>query len=375
MRFSFMKYDETENRKAIPEEFTEEDFQSPYPQIFAGRNDALYQIMRGNDCIYVISAGSKLFPKLKRTIETPEDFQSGSGRRKIDFVDIEAVNISIEEDGAHIRLKTWSKTFRWDTDAHTPEEIKALFDGLPMAFKDKVNDLSPDQREQKERLERICRVLRIASWISGLLFLFLARPYRALATINIAIPAAFLVIYALNLNRWSLFGYEKRESLTFGCWCVSMCAIIMRAFVDFNFPSPVQLVLPMLVVAAAGIAVFFVLSIGQAKKIKSMLCMLLCIALYTPGATVMLNYLLPVKNVRTYTASVLDKKIHKGSRSPERYNVTILTQVGEIEVYTTQEIYDILEIGGEAAYIQETSLLGIDFGDVYPSYLLVTGNF
>lgn len=340
----------------------------PFPVIFAERGDSLCQIVRGDECILSISLGDKLIPKPECAISSLDDFKPGKGCIRIGFRDIEAVHISIEESGAYIRLKTPTKSYRWFTPVMKPEEIESVFEGLPVTYGSKMHKLSKKEVRRKEELKKVCNVLQKFTWIAALLILFVGRPYKLLAVINMAIPIIFLVIYTQNLDDWELFGNKGRSDVTFGSWYFCALALLIRSLLDFNFRKPSQLLPPMCIAACAGIALFFLLSAGHRKRVKQVLCFLLCIVLYVPGSIVMVNHLLPVREAESHIAVVEKKTVHTGGKGPTTYRVTVSnSELGTFDVHTASKIYDQLETGDEVVYLREISVLGIETGNVRPA--------
>lgn len=340
----------------------------PFPELIAERSGTLYQIVRGDDSIYVIALGEKMALKPEKALHALEDFTPGRGRQRIEFRDIDAVHVCIEEDGAHIRLKTSSKVYRWISEGADTAEIEAMFGGLSLTFgSNKRGKLTSAQRRRKEELQATFKVLRVISWIAALVFLIVAQPYRVLAIINLGIPIIVLVLYARNLKDLELFGRNARQNITFGSWVMSGCAVMMRALMDYNLRRVGQLFVPAAVAAAVCIIAFVLLSLGQKKRFKQVLCFLLCVVLVVPFGMILVNSLLPVRNAEVFAAVILEKDIHSSHKGPDWYKITLRTdEFGMLEVNTSREIYDQLEIGDETAYLMETSILGIETGCVVP---------
>lgn len=247
----------------------------------------------------------------------------------------------------------------------------------PASGEPEAVQLTEAQQAKKKKIETICSVFFFANLIAGLLYwfgaqLFLAlRTSLALAFINLAIPVVFLFFYLLNLNNWDLFHDEERERMTMGSCVMSILALGMRAVCDFNYPKPAQLILPSLAIAAAGILLFFLLSIGRKKRLMQVFAFLLAIAVYAPSSAAIINAMLPEKATEIHISSVIEKDVHRVVRgSPADYIIILSNQLGEFEIRTFPNMFDLLEVGGEAVYVRETSILGVDLELVFPPSIL-----
>ncbi len=246
----------------------------------------------------------------------------------------------------------------------TEEEIYDFFQRLsPDVFPKKAAEIPASQRQKSRRvtLYRLRVGLLIAIGVINLPWLFLNVPYKLFAALALLPFPISLAISCLFPDDVSLDDRKKKNNrkvdfldpLLFSC-----IGPALRVFMDFNFltwkPLLIQAGLLLLLVAV----LLLVFNQELRKRIGYSLCIVLLCSMFCLGAIGQLNLLLDSSQPQQQVATITDMHISTSTKSPDRYYLTVVTVEGaELDLMTSKEHYDSLQIGENVTvYIKEGGL-------------------
>lgn len=244
--------------------------------------------------------------------------------------------------------------------------------GLPPLIKWRQNKKTAKKETTSKKpnsLRKKLKILRlgllIATGIIALPWLFLDVPYKLFSALSLLPFPVALTTICLFPEEVSLDDAPKKRGgrIEFAMPLIfSGFAPVLRAMLDFNFLSwtPLLIQAGVLLVLIGVVLLVFYKELRQ--RIGYFLCILLMCSMFCVGFIGQLNYLLDSSVTREQTAIVTDMHISSGSKSPDRYILTVVTQAGtEMELMTGKEHYDSLSVGESVTVYIKDGGLGIPY--------------
>ena len=228
---------------------------------------------------------------------------------------------------------------------------------------------APSTRKKPNNLRTMLKRLRVGLLIAigaiALPWLFLDVPYKLFSALSLLPFPVALTTICLFPEEVSLDDAPKKRGgrIEFAMPLIfSGFAPVLRAMLDFNFLSwtPLLIQAGVLLVLIGVVLLVFYKELRQ--RIGYLLCILLMCSMFCVGFIGQLNYLLDSSVTREQTAIVTDMHISSGSKSPDRYILTVVTQAGtEMELMTGKEHYDSLSVGESVTVYIKDGGLGIPY--------------
>ena len=249
------------------------------------------------------------------------------------------------------------------------EEIYTFFQRLsPNTLHNRTNEkpVSKPQKSRRAKLRQLRTGLMIAIGVIALPWMFLDVPYKlfsALSLLPFSITLATICLFpddiSLDENQSKKTGGQVEFFMPL---IFSGFAPALRTLFDFNFLTwkPLLLYSGILLVVIAVLLLVYYKELRH--RIGYLLCVLFLCIFFCIGAVGQLNYLLDTSGPQRQSATVTDMHISTGSKSPDRYVLTVVTFSGtEMELQTSKEHYNALSIGDNVTvYIKEGGL-GISY--------------
>lgn len=208
--------------------------------------------------------------------------------------------------------------------------------------------------------------LLVALGAIDLPWLFLDVPYKLFSVLSLLPFLAVLALLCLFPEDVTLDDRKDRKAdgrvdlIT--PLLLSGVAPALRTTMDFNFLTWKPLLIQAgLLLVLTGIALFL-FSRELRQRFWYFLCVLLLCAMFSLGAIGQLNYLLDTSVSQQQSATITDMRISTGSKSPDRYILTLITLSGtEMELHTSKEHYNELSVGDNVTVYIHQGGLGIPY--------------
>ena len=208
--------------------------------------------------------------------------------------------------------------------------------------------------------------LLVALGAIDLPWLFLDVPYKLFSVLSLLPFPAVLALICLFPEDVTLDDRKGRKTdgrvdlitpLIF-----SGLAPALRTTMDFNFLTWKPLLIQSgLLLVLIGIALFLC-SRELRQRLWYFLCVLLLCYTFSLGAIGQLNYLLDTSVPQQQASTITDMRISTGSKSPDRYILTLVTLSGtEMELQTSKEHYNELSVGDNVTVYIHQGGLGIPY--------------
>lgn len=247
--------------------------------------------------------------------------------------------------------------------------LAGLF-GLPPLLnrrKKKKSGTSPKSgKGRRVMLQHLRTGLFVALGAIDLPWLFLDVPYKLFSVLSLLPFLAVLLIIGLfpedvtlDDRKYSKAGgrVDLITPLT-----LSGIAPALRTIMDFNFLTWKPLLIQAGILLALIGIVLFLFSWELRQRFWYFLCVLLLCAMFSLGAIGQLNYLLDTSVSQQQSATITDMHISTGSKSPDRYILTLVTLSGtEMELQTSKEHYNELSVGDTVTVYIRQGGLGIPY--------------
>jgi len=339
--------------------------------------DLVYQLLRGEDRLYVVRLGSGLYSDPGRMIGSPEEFRPGRGNASIPLRDILEVRVNPGRAiNPYLRIRTHDGTRRFTFFAPTARaEIEGLLEGLPVRFEETGRRApgprpraTPHQIKRYAPYRRIAAALSASGGLSAALWLFVDVPYRAFEALSLLFPAAAFALYCACFEALRPMEKESRGRTAMFSWMFPGYALFMRGMTDFNLDAWVQVVPPAAAIFLTAAALFLAFNARKKPEPRRVVSVLLCVAFYAAFAPVHLNNLLDDgSRVETRQAVIVDMEIDEDDDGPDEYVLHVDVQGARRELNTSPELYEALKIGDSVAVETRTGPLGIAYSDARPA--------
>ena len=229
--------------------------------------------------------------------------------------------------------------------------------------------VSKPQKSRRAKLRQLRTALMIAIGAIALPWLFLDVPYKlfsALSLLPFPIILATICLFPDDVSLDENMRQKTGGSVEFFMPLVfSGFAPALRTLLDFNILAwkPLLIYAGILLVLVAVLLLVFYQELRQ--RIGMFLGILFLCIFFCFGSIGQLNYLLDTSAPQRQSATITDMHISTGSKSPDRYVLTVITLSGtEMELQTSKEHYNSLTIGENVTvYISEGGL-GIPYAIV-----------
>ena len=331
----------------------------------------VYQLVYKNGRLYGYWIGrevkgideTKLQTKTKR-------FQTPSPQFIYRRGEIRSVKESPYRNQAAFTLRAQNHTYRFVPFWISSEEEMYTFfqqfspDTLPKRTNKKP--VSKPQKSRRAKLRQLRTALMIAIGAIALPWLFLDVPYKlfsALSLLPFPIILATICLFPDDVSLDENMRQKTGGSVEFFMPLVfSGFAPALRTLLDFNILAwkPLLIYAGILLVLVAVLLLVFYQELRQ--RIGMFLGILFLCIFFCFGSIGQLNYLLDTSAPQRQSATITDMHISTGSKSPDRYVLTVITLSGtEMELQTSKEHYNALSIGDNVTvYIKEGGL-GISY--------------
>lgn len=231
---------------------------------------------------------------------------------------------------------------------------------------------APSTRKKPNNLRTMLKRLRVGLLIAigaiALPWLFLDVPYKLFSVLSLLPFPVVLTTICMFPDEVSLDDTAKKRGgrIEFAMpLIVSGFAPVLRVMLDFNFLSwtPLLIQAGVLLVLIGVVLLVFYKELRQ--RIGYFLCILLMCSMFCVGFIGQLNYLLDFSASRQQTAVITDMHISSGSKSPDRYILTVVTQSGvEMDLMTSEVHYNSLSQGESVTVHIRDGGLGIPYARV-----------
>lgn len=241
--------------------------------------------------------------------------------------------------------------------------IRPLLDWLKKRKKAPSKKATVTQKKShRAKLRQLRTGLMIAIGAIALPWLFLDVPYKlfsALSLLPFPIILATICLFPDDISLDEKMSRKTGGSVEFLMPLVfSGFAPALRTLLDFNFLTwkPLLLYAGILLVLVAVLLLVFYQELRQ--RIGMFLGTLFLCIFFCFGSIGQLNYLLDTSEPQRHPATITDMHISTGSKSPDRYVLTVITLSGtEMELQTSKEHYNSLSVGDHVTvYIKEGGL-------------------
>lgn len=249
--------------------------------------------------------------------------------------------------------------------------IAALVGVPPLIAWHRNKKKSPNEsaRKKPNNLRTMLKRLRVGLLIAigaiALPWLFLNVPYKLFSALSLLPFPVVLTTICMFPDEVSLDDTAKKRGGRIEFAMPLICSVfapVLRAMMDFNFLSWTPLLIQagvMLILIGVVLLVFYK---ELRQRIGYFLCVLLVCSIFCVGCIGQLNYLLDFSAPRQQTAVITDMHISSGSKSPDRYILTVVTQSGvEMDLMTSEEHYDSLSQGESVTVYIKDGGLGIPY--------------
>lgn len=247
----------------------------------------------------------------------------------------------------------------------TEEEISTFFqrispDALPQ--KEVARPVGNQQKSRRAKLRQFRTGLMIAIGAIALPWMFLNVPYKLFSALSLLPFPVTLATICLFPDDISLDENKRKKSngrVEFFIPLVfSGFAPALRTLLDFNFLTwkPLLIYAGILLVLIAVLLLVFYRELRQ--RIGMFLGVLFLCTFFCFGSIGQLNLLLDTSKPQQQSAVITEMHISTGSKSPDRYVLTVITLSGtEMELQTSKEHYNSLSVGENVTvYIKEGGL-------------------
>lgn len=334
----------------------------------------VYQLVYKNGRLYGYWIGKELKGIDETKLQTKtKRFQTPSPQFIYRRGEIRSVKESPYRNQAAFTLRAQNHTYRFVPFWISSEEEMYTFfqqfspDTLPKRTNKKP--VSKPQKSRRAKLRQLRTALMIAIGAIALPWLFLDVPYKlfsALSLLPFPIILATICLFPDDVSLDENMRQKTGGSVEFFMPLVfSGFAPALRTLLDFNILAwkPLLIYAGILLVLVAVLLLVFYQELRQ--RIGMFLGILFLCIFFCFGSIGQLNYLLDTSAPQRQSATITDMHISTGSKSPDRYVLTVITLSGtEMELQTSKEHYNSLTIGENVTvYISEGGL-GIPYAIV-----------
>lgn len=225
------------------------------------------------------------------------------------------------------------------------------------------------------RLYILSVILLILGTVSTLGFLFLGKPYRLWSCLCLACYMAAVVLGLVFPDYFSLLR-DNRESMRetkaksiglLGPLMASGFGPTLRSLLVFNFIPEWSVYVAGLILSLILTALFFWRLRELRGRIAALLGAWFLLLVSSLGVPAQLNALLDVHDPELIPVTIVDKHISKGSRGPDRYVLTVVSEEGEEQnLDTAREIYEEAEIGDGGSMALFRGALAMPYAEFVP---------
>lgn len=228
--------------------------------------------------------------------------------------------------------------------------------------------------ELYRKLKIVGTALNVVSAIIALCFLLIAQPYLLWSALTVLCFFLAIALQIIFPAYFSLVWTEKESLAKTGTRCITLTETLLfsgsgaliRAMLDFNYVSFVQLGIALLIFVCALMALLLAFCKELRIRVGNAVTVFFLLLLLSGGIPAQLNYLLDFAEPRLETVIVVSKEVYKRSKGPDEYRCMILT--GEREKVTLAvdiETYSALSPGCTASFATYRGGLGIGYRELY----------
>ena len=338
--------------------------------------DALFQLYRGANQLYIVRIGSVQEPEREREILSEEAFIPSRKNDQINLSDIEEVLINTgQSSNPRLKIRTREKTRRFRfLEFSKREEIDRFFDGLPVReVKNSLSSTIDPPEPTEEQIRRYAPHRKVAiglATVCGLcaaLWLFTELNYRLFTALNLVITAVAFIAYCVGFGASQPINPTKRVQYT--TWIFQFLAIAQfyRILFDFHIDDPLLAAKPAAILALTGIAVFSPFAWRKKPELDRVITVLGAVAVFSALAVFQLNFLLDDGSRATMQDEVMRyKSVHRQIFFPTRFDLYISGVNGET-YHVPRAFYDVVEEGDTVTVVTRTGALGIPYSFVVPA--------
>ena len=219
---------------------------------------------------------------------------------------------------------------------------------------------------RRTKLRQFRTGLLIAIGAIGLPWMFLDVPYKlfsALSLLPFPIALGIICLFPEDITLDDRKGGKTHGQVEFiDPLAFSGCVPALRTLLDFNFLSWKPLLIQSGILLALIGTLLFIFCKELRQRFWYLLGIIILCATFCFGAIGQLNYLLDTSVPQQQSATVIDMHISTGNKSPDQYNLTLITLSGvEMELNTEKEHYDTLSIGESVTVYIKDGGLGIPY--------------
>lgn len=328
-----------------------------YPTLMCATEENNYQILSDSRYLYFVRLGKIGREDSASPIRTPEEYAAEWGNVRMPKSGVESVRCARVNGEMIILIGQGERSYKFVADVDVSENLLMdVFSDLPL-------HMTMKQSQRKARVNRLELTLFVVSFALAVLKIaadmLLGRSVSALLPVVgwLLIPQIWLVSAARRERRGKpgiAIGVGLMASL-FSCVFLWLTPTAKPA--DWS-----QALLPMILVAACTTVVYAVAG-GKRRALTVCAVAAASLLLYTPGAVLCLNELLPANAVVKTPASVLELT-SEYDRGDYTYYALIETEAGQSLHQVSHEEYELMEQESAATVITTTGFLGIEYTDV-----------
>lgn len=227
-------------------------------------------------------------------------------------------------------------------------------------------DNEPVASEQRLELFRKVRMgLYVCMAVVSLCWLFLDVPYQFFAVLSLLLFPAVCGLYILFPDVFIMRDENKRTpKLSLGVAALlSGCPLMLRATLDYNLLSWKPLLIAALILGGGLLTVLLIVTKEWRSHGVVILYLLIALAFYSIGAVTQVNGIFDHSEPVESVCQIVDKHISTSSKGPDTYYITVMTDVGELELKISSTRYEAYAIGDEVTVTTREGLLGIPYAN------------